>query len=227
MSKTASIIDMIHLDTLILSNKKEQGLTIEKRLKTVNQNLICQHLSLSELRTTIDKKFHYIFINHKEIENPSVQEVLGSRKMASDSSIVYFIIKDYNNEVDVCFLKPITSESLHDLSSYSSVSHHKDRIIIKEKNLTVKLNIEDILLLKSDNVYTEIFTPNKKYIVRNYIEALVREISSPDILKIHRSYAVNVKKIEAINGKYVMVENQKYPLSRTYRKNVLERFKEI
>ncbi len=97
-------------------------------------------------------------------------------------------------------------------------------LIIKDGHLTVKINHQDILWIKSDNIYIEIKTEGKTYLVRNSLDKFTEELNDSNFIRIHRSYAVNMQHIKAVNGQYVIVNDEKIPLSRNLRDELMTKF---
>ncbi|MDX2302343.1 MAG: response regulator transcription factor [Microscillaceae bacterium] len=65
------------------------------------------------------------------------------------------------------------------------------------KGMVKRIKIAEILYLEADNVSTRIITQNK--LIINAAKSLgktLEELIHPDIIQCHRSYAVNIKKIE-------------------------------
>jgi DNA-binding LytR/AlgR family response regulator len=97
-------------------------------------------------------------------------------------------------------------------------------LIIKDGHLTVKIKHQDIFWVKSDNIYLEVKTDEKTYLVRNSLDKFIEELSDSNFIRIHRSYAVNMEHIKAVNGQYIIIKDEKIPLSRNYRDELMERF---
>ena len=97
-------------------------------------------------------------------------------------------------------------------------------IVFKDGDLNVKLKTREIHYIMSDNNYLEVYTLRKKYIVRNSLESFLEELNDSNFIRIHRSYAANMLKIEAVNGQYVLVGESKLPLSRTHKQEVMDLF---
>ncbi|WP_370086514.1 LytR/AlgR family response regulator transcription factor [Ekhidna sp.] len=123
-------------------------------------------------------------------------------------------------------LKPFTKDDLHVTIELikSKQSIKPKSIVVKDGGLSVKLNAEEILYIKSDNNYLELITIKKKYVLRKSLEKFLKENENLNLLRIHRSYVVNIQRIDAINGQFVIVGNDKCPLSRSYKEEVLEAF---
>lgn len=97
-------------------------------------------------------------------------------------------------------------------------------ITIKDSGLGVKVDIRDILWMKSDNVYVELKTKQKLYLIRSSLEKFVEEINDPAIFRTHRSYAVNFREVNAVNGQFLIVDGTKIPISRKFREEIHEKF---
>lgn len=104
-------------------------------------------------------------------------------------------------------------------------SHTRPPLVIKDGLLTVKIEINDIRWIKSDNIYVEIETPEKKYLVRSSLEKFLEQLDDTSFGRTHRSYAVNLSHVRAVNGQYVIIGADKIPLSRKFRDEILTRFK--
>lgn len=131
-----------------------------------------------------------------------------------------------NTTPDAYLLKPFTKGDLH--ATIEMIRARKfdstKSIMVKDGDLNVKVKVQDILFVESDNNYIEIYTPMKKYVVRNSLNNFLKEIDEPNMIRIHRSYVANILKIDAINGQYVLIGEHKCPLSRNYKETVIDRF---
>lgn len=97
-------------------------------------------------------------------------------------------------------------------------------IILKDGYNQLKVPVASIHWIKVDGNYLEVYTADAKHLVRNSIEAFIAELSSPQFVRTHRSYAVNLDHIKAINGHDVFIGDEQLPLSRKYKDLVLTAF---
>jgi len=97
-------------------------------------------------------------------------------------------------------------------------------VFVKDGYLKIKLPISRISSVKSENNYLEIYSQDKKYVIRQSLDNFLEDIGSNNMVRVHRSHAVNMDKVEAVNGKYVLIAGEKIPLSRKYRNEILEKF---
>ncbi len=99
----------------------------------------------------------------------------------------------------------------------------KEYIFIKQKKCFLKLKFDEIIFVKSDHVYIEIFTTkNEKIVLRDSLAEFELKLSN-NFCRIYRSYIVNIKHIEKINNNTVSVHNQELPLSKQFRTVLIEK----
>lgn len=123
-------------------------------------------------------------------------------------------------------LKPFTKEDLFTTIELVKARNKNTNstIIIKDGHNNIKLQSKNIISVQSDGNYIEINTGEKKHVIRNSIEKFLEEINNTNFVRIHRSYVINITKVEAVNGQYLFINKNKYPLSRKYREQVLQKF---
>ena len=63
-------------------------------------------------------------------------------------------------------------------------------------------------------------TNNGSFVILSTMKAFENELPSKKFLRIHKSYIINLKKVERYNSKFVEIENSQIPLSRN-KKNTL------
>jgi two-component system, LytTR family, response regulator LytT len=87
-------------------------------------------------------------------------------------------------------------------------------IVFKEGHANVKLFVDEILYVQSNDNYIHIFIKAKKYTVRNTLEWFKE--NTPDELfhRTHRSFIVNITKITKSTSKSVFINDIEIPVSR-------------
>lgn len=103
--------------------------------------------------------------------------------------------------------------------------HVADVVFIKEADLFHKVEMKDILYVESENVYLNIYTANKRHIARVKLDEFIDNCANGDFLKVHRSYAINLKHLESINNFTLTVSGKEVPLHKTYRQELLQKVK--
>jgi two-component system, response regulator PdtaR len=99
-----------------------------------------------------------------------------------------------------------------------------DDIFIKQNYQFVKFSLNEILYLEADNIYTNINTSNKKYVIRQSIGNVHERLPMKNLIRVHRSFVVNINKIDSFNEYEVIVQGHTIPISRTYKDEFMKHF---
>ena len=98
----------------------------------------------------------------------------------------------------------------------------KEALFVKHKQTFLKIMLADILFLKSDHVYINIFTKDGKvHLIRSSLSSLLERL--PDyFFKIQRSYVINLNAIDNIGLVYVNIGKHELPFGKGYRTKLLK-----
>lgn len=89
----------------------------------------------------------------------------------------------------------------------------KDSLFIKDEYLFVKVKFEDIHLAKANGNYIEVHTKDKKHLIKGTLASFVEALPNDMFFQTHRSYLINIDKIEAIGGNYVKIGSSDIPIT--------------
>ena len=99
-----------------------------------------------------------------------------------------------------------------------------DHVFIKDNNQFVRIPLADILLLEADNTYTALRTPSRRYALRLTLGAVLERLHFAQLVRVHRSFAVNIQRVESFSDTEATVAGQAVPLGRQYREAFLKQF---
>jgi len=97
----------------------------------------------------------------------------------------------------------------------------KDSIFVKKQHLYYRIQFGDIQFIKADNVYLEVNTIDKKFLVRSPLKDYLEKLPKKKFYRAHKSYIVNVDHIDAINSKDVMINNNLIPISKDFKEFII------
>ena len=100
----------------------------------------------------------------------------------------------------------------------------KQSMTIKSGGIKYQLLIRDILFVQSENVYLEIHTSDKKYLVRKKLSDFLSKVSGERLIQVHRSFAVNPKKLTKQVKASLFINDVEIPVSKNYKKQVAALF---
>ncbi|MEM8528402.1 MAG: LytTR family transcriptional regulator DNA-binding domain-containing protein [Bacteroidota bacterium] len=93
-----------------------------------------------------------------------------------------------------------------------------DRIFVKQRDRMIKIFLSDILYVAADRYYCKVFTSKKEYLMTVPLKEFEARIDAKTFLRVHRSYLVNITKIDAIsdNNSFLTIGEHRIPVSRSY-----------
>tara|TARA_A100000171_G_scaffold31425_1_gene29776 strand:- start:1907 stop:2680 length:774 start_codon:yes stop_codon:yes gene_type:complete len=97
----------------------------------------------------------------------------------------------------------------------------KDALFIKDEYQYVKIILSEIDYIKSDGNYIEIHSQGKKKVLKETLKNMETKLPADIFFQIHRSYLVNVEKIESIGGNSIKVNNEELPIVKERRDALL------
>ena len=95
-------------------------------------------------------------------------------------------------------------------------------LTITEGKRLYKINMADILYLQAYGDYVRIFTSEKSYMTKQRLGQVLEGLPE-SFLQVHRSYIVNLEKMSYLEGNYLLLEDEKIPVSAGYRDNLMNR----
>ena len=105
------------------------------------------------------------------------------------------------------------------------VDRNEENIYLQDGKEYVKVLFNDILFLKSDNVYIEVHLKDgTRIITRSTLSKLSKSLSS-DFFQIHRSYIVNTNNVDRVGKSVVTIGDIEIPVGEKYKKSMNMYFK--
>lgn len=95
-------------------------------------------------------------------------------------------------------------------------------IFLKADRKMVKVYLKDILYIESLKDYVRIKMPQKDVISLQKISFLEQKLPEDCFVRIHRSFIVPIKKIEAFSQNVIEIGGTELPIGRNYKENVLQ-----
>lgn len=143
---------------------------------------------------------------------------------AFDLNVVDFIIKPIT---PVRFLQAIdkAKETLA-LKSNKNKEPIEEFIFIRDSNTVRRLRINDILYLEAKGDYVKIASTDKVYTIHSSLKAVEDKLPTHIFLRVHRSYIINVGKIDTVEGGTLVLGQNLVPVSDAY-KNLLNKRMQI
>lgn len=91
----------------------------------------------------------------------------------------------------------------------------------------VRINFTDILFVEAMGEYFRIYTDTGRYVMLQSLTRLLEMLPVQQFLRIHRSYIVNLYRINFIQNNVVSVGATQLPIGKSHRKAFLELIEQI
>ncbi|MEO0331174.1 MAG: LytTR family DNA-binding domain-containing protein [Bacteroidota bacterium] len=98
-------------------------------------------------------------------------------------------------------------------------------LFIKSGYEHIKVLVDDIIYIKSDADYTEIFLPGKKLLSSESLRNWLEKLGNQYFVRVHKSYVINAAKITKVIGNQIyMTTDAVVPIGRAFRDDFTEKF---
>lgn len=198
---------------------------------------------LEGLQKIEETSFDLIFLDIQmpELNGMDFLKILNNRtKVILTTAYSDFALESYDYGVVDYLLKPISYErfyksvlkvkDFYDLKSNEAQSETTQPekeffLVIKSEGRQIKLQFQEIIYIEGLRDYVNIKTLKEEWIVLENLKDL--EIALPqNFMRVHRSFILNLNKIESVEGNRIFINNQSIPIGETYKsqfQNWLER----
>lgn len=97
-----------------------------------------------------------------------------------------------------------------------------DRIFVRHNGRMVKLLLDEILYIEADRNYSNIITSNGNYLISTTLKVVGNEIKSHMFIRVHRSFIVNIFKLDVVADNHLEINRKVIPLSKSFKENLLK-----
>lgn len=163
----------------------------------------------------------------KSLKNPP--------KVIFATAYAEFALEGYELNVVDYLLKPITFERFNkatkkaieilnienDNSEPSQTSFIDHSIIIKSSHQHIKILLSDILFIEGLHKYIKIVTLKANYTTLIGITAIEKELPQQLFYRCHRSFIINLSKVEFLNGNLAIIKQYNVPISKLNKHEML------
>lgn len=103
----------------------------------------------------------------------------------------------------------------------------EDRIFIRNQHKLIKIMLDEILYIEAERNYSHIVTSTQNYTIVSPLHSFCEKMVCKDFLRVHRSYVVNIKKLDAVAEAHLEIERKIIPISKMYKDNLMAALRKI
>jgi len=103
-----------------------------------------------------------------------------------------------------------------------------DFLFISSQKKLYRVNVDSISFIQAMDDYIKIHLKDSKSITTHMtMKAMLKQLDQDAFVRVHRSFIVPVKNIEAMGVKNILVNGNEIALGKNYAGEVKERFKDV
>ncbi|WP_306643268.1 LytR/AlgR family response regulator transcription factor [Sanyastnella coralliicola] len=155
----------------------------------------------------------------------------GQFKVIITSAYTEYAIEGYRYAVSDYLLKPFSydrfEEAVRRVASAESLTPSKEapqHLLVKgdSKNSYEKVVFEELLYVEALKNYLRFYTADQKVMTLMTMSELETKLPS-NFIRVHRSYIVNLDKVDKIEGNSLTLAGKNFPIGKTHREEVFRR----
>ncbi|MBN2867940.1 MAG: response regulator transcription factor [Flavobacteriaceae bacterium] len=220
--------------------------------ETIAREIIATHLDKIEGITVVAscnsaiEAFNVINSNHidlifLDINMPEISGISFAKSINKNIKIIFttayrdYAVEGFELKAVDYLLKPISFERLlkavntyFEVYGVSNITKNKsltanDFIFVRSDRRMIKIDFDAIVYVESYSDYIKIHLKNETIVTRETISSIEAKLPKQFFIRIHRSFIVSVSNITSYTNDTVTLTDTELTISRSYKKEVLER----
>lgn len=196
-------------------------------------------MALNFLNTNND--IHFIFLDMKMDHLSGFDFIKSMNKkipVIITTGYVNFACESYEFDEIIDYLpKPVSFvrflKSINKILSYqakisnsNTVQNFKNHLILKLKDETKFLEFNDITHIQAWGNYVKVYTEKEYFLTQKKMNEIEKELNS-SLQRVHKSYIVNLNKIDNISGNTISLNELKIPIGNSFKQIFMKKLNEI
>lgn len=135
-------------------------------------------------------------------------------------NVVDYLLKPFSFQRFLKAIAKVPSNQKTEVDQHNNLipEEQKRYIYIKSGHEHIKVDLNAIEHIDSDSDYTEVVTPEKKYLSYEPLRHWVESLPAHKFKRVHKSHIINVDKIEKLIGNQVyLTGGDKIPIGRAFK----------
>ena len=220
------------LNYVILDPHETERIRTRQRLNEIDKlNLAGEFSNFNELKNFLQYESADIIIVDPSLDNEKIFDCIERQKLQKkviftskklkhavkgfEMGILDFIPKPINISRFNITLNRIEKENLHTINTNQK---SKQSIEVKHNLKTEKIILSSIQWIEAMGDYVKIVTPKKNYIVLSSMKKIQERIPEKHFFRCHKSYIINIDKVESFSQTMILLDKSSIPLSRSKKK---------
>lgn len=185
---------------------------------------------------------HHVDLVFLDINMPEISGISFAKSINRDIRIIFttayrdYAVEGFELQAVDYLLKPISFVRLQKgLQNYFDIYHNAiqiettaeeaevlDFMFVRSERKMIKIDFADIIYIESLGDYLKLHLTEKTVVTRETISAIEGKLPKPLFMRIHRSFIISITSIQSFTNEHITIDNTALPISRSYKKEVLQ-----
>lgn len=140
---------------------------------------------------------------------------------AFDLNVIDFLLKPFS---PARFLKAVEKARRHTRGKSMALGEKTaEFVFIRDSSIIRKLRFDEILYFEATGDYVKIVLRDQVYFIHSSLKIIEHKLPEDIFLRIHRSFIVNLGKIDTAEGKTLIINQSMVPISHAYKADLAKR----
>lgn len=173
---------------------------------------------------------------------PEISGLSFAKSINKNSKIIFttayreYAVDGFDLQAVDYLLKPISFERLlqavlkyidenapvQSVAATEIVQEKSESFFVRSDRKMIKICFDEILFIESLADYIKIHLTDKTVVTRETISNIEAKLPQKDFIRVHRSFIVSLANIHSFTSEFVEINKKQIPISRSYKKAVLE-----
>ena len=160
-------------------------------------------------------------------ERPPVILCTSKKDYAAEAfelNVVDYVVKPVTLPRFIAAFEKLKAYLAVDNEEIVAPSKDVNHVFIRANNALIRLDLSDIYYIQALGDYVTFVTTSKKYTAHLTMQNIEKSLPTPQFARVHRSYIVNMQRIDAIEeGTMLIINKQVVPLGEQYKSNLMKK----
>lgn len=229
------------MNCLVVDDNDLARLTLKKLLSLDPALVMVDECPTADMayQTIQNKEIDLLFL---DIEMPGMNGLELAKSLAENSTMIVFTTskRDYAveafdlNVVDF-IIKPVAparflqavkkAKGIHKLRNQADSDKVQEFIFIRDSNTVKRIRLADILFLEAQGDYVKVVAEGNIYQIHSSLKSVEDKIPKSIFLRVHRSFIINLSKVDTVEGNTLIIDKKFVPVSDAYKATLNKRMR--
>jgi DNA-binding LytR/AlgR family response regulator len=155
------------------------------------------------------------------LQNPPLVVLITSSKQYAVEAFEYDVVDYLVKPISYARFLKASQRALELTQSHPTTD--ADFTFMKVDTKLVKVIFDEVRYVEALGDYVHIVTGQSKLIVYSTMKAVEEKFPDTLFVRVHRSFIVNLKRVQAIEDNNIVIDNKHIPIGQTYTREVFQR----